>query len=283
MPSPLTLIGLSVLPSVGLAIAVAVAVVLAWLVLILADPQASDALDLLLLDIGLQAKPTFPGDWIKELHGWSKAGSRIALSVLLCVVEVGSLVMVAINLLSSGTSHSLLAIGGLILVTAGWLSVLYFRERLSLVGFLLRLWCQRRRLRQLADELRTKWPERDGQLPIVGRFRCDASCPDMLTLVDDRSQFGPLVRRRTDGSFCFDLMILPEWKLELFRNGVRPASFDDVFEKFAIHNHLKTSIQLDRTTFVSKYDSSFRVTTPDEAAYLSNMLKQMAAKIGLGK
>ena len=282
MPSPLPLIGLSVLPSVGLAIAVAV--VLAWLVWILADPQASDALDLLLLDIGLQAKPIFPGDWIKELHGWSKAGSRIALSVLLCIVEVGSLVMVAINSLSPGTSHSLLAIGGLILVTAGWLAVLYFRERLSFVGFLLRLWCQRRLLRQLADELRTKWPERDGQLPIVGRHKCDASCPDMLTLVmDDQSQFGPLVRRRTDGSFCFDLMIFPEWKLELFRNGVRPASFDDVFEKFAIHNHLKTTVQLDRITFVSKYDSSFQVTTPDEAAYLSNMLKQMAAKMGLGK
>ena len=105
----------------------------------------------------------------------------------------------------------------------------------------------------------------------------------MLTLaVDELSTFGPLVRRRPNGSFCLDPMNSPEWKLELFRNRAHPAAFDDVFAKFTIHNDLKTTIQLGRTTFISKYDSSIQVATPDDAAYVSNMLKEMATRMGLG-
>jgi hypothetical protein len=174
----------------------------------------------------------------------------------------------------------------MVLVSGAFLALLIFQQPFSFAGFLLRTWCQRSRLQKLAEELRDDWPNRDGRLPIVGKYQCDPSCPDVLILeVNDlcplREQFGPLLRRRPDGSFCIDIVTRLSWKLDLLREGGLPESFDDGFpsglgeiDAFGIHNRLERTIQLGRTTFVSKYTPSFQLEDCDDAARLVKMAKR---------
>jgi hypothetical protein len=215
---------------------------------------------------------------------------RVAVAVLLCFAGAASVTLYAVGLLSLASGDLPVAVGGMVVVFCAAGAILTLHERLSFAGFLLRVWCRRHRLRWLADDLRQDWPQRDGEMPILGKYRFDLTAPDILSLdVDTRcplyERFGPLVRRTLDGSICMDITGLV-WKVELVKEGVLPASFDDEFEsgpgdigKFAIHNELERTIRIDRTTFVSKYAPSFRVEDADAAARLGVVVQDMVRKL----
>jgi hypothetical protein len=265
-------------------------VVLVWAVWILFDPYAPDGFGLLLHDLRPRWRRRSPLGYGEKAHALNRLGVRVAVAVLLCFGGAVSLTLYGVGLLSLASDDLPLAVGGMVVVFCAAGALLAFHERLSFAGFLLRLWCRRHRLCRLAEDLRQDWPQRDGEMPILGNYRCDATAPDILTLdVDTRcplyERFGPLVRRTLDGSICMDITGLV-WKVELVKDGVLPASFDDVFEsgpgdigRFAIHNDLERAIRVDRTTFASKYTSSFRVEDADALARLDAVLQDMVHKL----